>query len=167
MILLIHVVIGISVVFALYSVYALKQGAPFLPTGRRKVKQMIIMAKLQPTDVVMDLGSGDGRIIFAAAPHVSTAIGIEINPILCYTSKLWAYITRKNNVKFFAKNFWNVDISQVDVLMLFCIKDKMSKMQNKIEKEMKPGSRILSNIFSFNHWEPKHEENGIRLYIKK
>ena len=162
---LIGLCIVIACIFAGYSIYTLKHGAPFVPTSRKKVKKMIELATLTTQDTLLDLGSGDGRIVFASAPYVREAIGVEINPVLCYGAKLYGWIFRKKNVTFLAKNFWHISLHDIDVLMMFCIVSEMPKVQEKIIQEMKPGSRIVSNIFSFKGWTPAKESNGVKLYI--
>ncbi|MBU0660712.1 hypothetical protein KKG22_00865 [Patescibacteria group bacterium] len=154
-----------AILFVVYGIYATKSGAPFWPTGRKKVKQMIQLAELTKDDVVMDLGSGDGRIVRAAAPYVTRAIGIEINPVLHY----WALFLRlcspyKKQMIFEQTNLWKTDLSEIDVLFLFFMPDKMEKLHQKIKKEMKPGSRIVSNIFQFPGWSIVKKHDMIYVY---
>jgi len=113
----------------------------------------------------MDLGSGDGRILFLASENVKQAIGIEINPVLYCYSKLKNKIKQKQNIEIIRGNLWNTDLSKVDVLTLFFMQDKMEKLGEKIKREMKPGSRVVSNTFSFPNWEVKEKDGNIKLYI--
>jgi len=122
--------------FAMYSAYILyKNPTPFFPTSRKKIRKMIAFAELKPTDIVMDLGSGDGRIVLMCADSVQQAIGIEINRGLCYWGKMMAVLTNKKNAVFIVQDFWETDISHVDVLMLFCIKSEMAGLKEKIQKK--------------------------------
>ncbi len=152
-------------IFCFYSVYAMIKGAPFVPSFKSKCRTMIKLAELKNTDTLMDLGSGDGRILFLASDNVKQAVGIEINPVLYHYSKLKNKIKRKQNIEIRRGNLWDADLSEVDVLTLFFIQDKMEKLGKKIKREMKPGSRIISNTFSFPNWEVKKKDGQVKLYI--
>lgn len=116
----------------------------------------------------MDLGSGDGRIVLIAARQGIHATGIEINPVLYY----WAQIKRifqkdTQLITFKRENLWDVDLSDVDVLTLFFIKPKMDKLLKKIQTEMKPGSRVVSHIFTFDGWQHEKKHGTIYVYENK
>ena len=154
---------GFVIVFMLYTIYAMVTAAPYVPTNKKRVKTMIEMAQVASTDTVLDLGSGDGRIVLTAAPFAQKVIGIEINPLLYYWSTWKA--RKKNNISFLRKDLWKVDLGNVDVLTIFFMAPKMEKLMQKIKKEMKPGSRVVSHAFTFPHWEPKEVQDNIRVYI--
>lgn len=128
---------------------------------------MIKMANLKPSQTLMDLGSGDGRIVIAAAKTDAKCIGIEINPLLYWWSKLKTKKLGLENVEIRRQDLWKTDLSQVDVLTLFFINTKMKKLKQKIKKEMKPGSRVLSYAFKFPDWEFGEKHDKIYLYINK
>ncbi|MBH41652.1 MAG: SAM-dependent methyltransferase [Candidatus Magasanikbacteria bacterium] len=157
------IVYGFVTVFILYTLYAMVTAAPYVPTNKKQVKTMIEMAQVAPTDTVLDLGSGDGRIVLEAAPFAQKVIGIEINPLLYYWS-IWK-ARKKNNITFLRKDLWTMDLTGVDVLTLFFMGPKMEKLKKKIQKEMKPGSRVVSYAFTFPCWEPKETKDNIRVYI--
>jgi len=151
-------------IFYLYGIYAMIKGAPFVPTNKKRVERVIELAKLKTGDKLIDLGSGDGRIVFAAAKEGANAIGIEINPVLFYYS-LWKTKLRKiKNVEFVRKNMWTIDLSDVDVLTLYCISDKMEKLKKKIKAEMRPGSKVISCAFTFPDWQYSKKCGKIYLY---
>ena len=153
------------IIFFLYTLYAFVKGAPFVPTAKKNVKKMLALADLRQTDVLMDLGSGDGRILFAAAPNVRQCIGIEINPLLYWWSRIRTRVKRLNNVQIIRKNLWDVDLSSVDVIILFFIHPKIGKLLKKFDAELKPGARVVSYAFSFPNREPAKREGNIFLYI--
>lgn len=155
----------ILLVFALYSIYAMKSAAPFVPSSKTNVAKMLALVHLQKDDTLMDLGSGDGRILFMAAPQVKQAIGIEINPTLYYWSRLRRKIKGLENVVIKREDLWHVSLTDVDVLTLFFILGKMEKLKEKIVREMKPGSRVVSNAFSFPDWEPVAVDGQVKYYI--
>ena len=152
-------------IFALYTAYAMWKGAPFVPTSHDHVAGMMAMAGLTKDDVVMDVGSGDGRIVFAAGKECQRAIGIEINPLLFWVSRLNAWRKGIRNVAFRRQNLWDADFSEATVLTLFFIAPKMNRMEQKIQKEMKPGSRIVSYGFRFPNWQYTKKDDTIYLYV--
>lgn len=150
-------------VYMVYFIYGTFKAAPFVPTPHAIVDRMIQTAGLGHDDFMMDLGSGDGRLVKKAAPMVKKAVGVEINPILCWWSKI--KLRKLKNVKIIRKNLWNINLSDVDALMVYLIGSKMKKLKQKIEKEMKPGSRIISHGFRFPDWKPEKSDNKVHLYI--
>ena len=154
----------VCVPFIIYGVFAMKSAAPFVPAMKKNVKKMIKEANIQSDETVMDLGSGDGRIVRMAAPYAKESIGIEINPVLYYLSRFLHLFNRKKNITYLRKNLWKVSLAEVDVLFLFFISTKMPKLKEKIMKEMKPGSRVVSHTFSFPDWKPEKKHGIVSVY---
>ncbi|MEK7643960.1 MAG: hypothetical protein AAB390_01505 [Patescibacteria group bacterium] len=150
-------------VYFWYTLYAMFKAAPFVPLSKENVQGLLALARLRPEDVLMDLGSGDGRILASASPAVARAIGIEINPILYWWSKFrWRHLA---NVKIVREDLWKTDLSGVDVLTLYFIPPKMSRLAQKIKAEMKPGSRVLSYAFKFPDWQYAEKDGKMHLYL--
>jgi cyclopropane fatty-acyl-phospholipid synthase-like methyltransferase len=126
---------------------------------------MFDLANLQSGEHLMDLGSGDGRIVLLAAKRGVRATGIEVNPILIAISRLKAKILKRNTAEFHRMNLWKADLSTVDVLTLFFIQPFMPELLKKIVKEMNTGSRIVSHMFTFHDWQPTKKHGTISLYI--
>jgi cyclopropane fatty-acyl-phospholipid synthase-like methyltransferase len=148
--------------FSVYGLFAVISGAPFVPTSKRRLKKMISLAEIKKTDTVMDVGCGDGRLVVAAAKLAKQAVGIEINPVLVWVSKF--RVARLNNAEIRAENLWKTDFSNVDIVMLYFIPEKMKKLENKIRNEMKPGSRIISHAFTFPDWPYEKKDGKVYLY---
>ncbi|HEX9503161.1 MAG TPA: 50S ribosomal protein L11 methyltransferase [Patescibacteria group bacterium] len=129
------------------------KGAPFVPTDKLTLERMIMLAEIKPGEKLADLGSGDGRIIIAAAKAGAIAYGFEINPLLVLWSR---YKIKKAGLADRAfvhwKSFWRVDFTPFDVVMLFGITGIMARLGQKLKAELKPGSRVISNIFKFPNW---------------
>ncbi len=138
-------------------------GAPYYPSARKRVKKMIELANLKKGDAVVDLGSGDGRIVEEAAkvPGV-IAHGVEINPFLSLFTKL--KFKSKRNIKIMNKSMWNVDLTGYSVIFLFCLPKEMKKFEKKLKNELKPGTLIISNIFTFTNWKPIKKEDSVYVY---
>lgn len=155
--------VDISLIFALLlAAYytGIFKGAPFVPTDRQTLETMIRITQIKPGERLADLGSGDGRILIAAARAGAVAHGYEINPFLI----LWSlYKIRKAGVADRAfvhwKSFWRADYSNFDIVMLFGITSIMKKLGLKLKAELRPGSRVISNTFQFPEWEPEKVQN--------
>jgi ribosomal protein L11 methylase PrmA len=147
-------IILILVVLLITYFLGIFRGAPFVPTTSDVVEKMVRAAAIKPDEKIVDLGSGDGRLVIAAARAGGEAHGFEINPLLVWWSR---YKIKKAGLRDRAfvhqKNFWFQDFSQYDVVMLFGITKIMAKLETKLKSELKPGSRVVSNIFRFPKWE--------------
>ncbi len=132
--------------------------AVWVPTPHELVEKMLDIAKVTDKDVVMDLGSGDGRNIIAAARRGARAIGVEYNPDLVAESQKTA---EKEGVadkaRFVQGDMYKADISEATVLALFLLPENMDKMVDKF-LAMRPGSRIVVNGFRMSHWD--YDETG-------
>ncbi len=126
----------------------------WVPTPQALVDMMLDMAKLTPSDIHYDLGSGDGRTVITAAKRGATAIGIEYNPEMVELSKRNA---EKEGVSakatFMKADLFETDFSKATVLTLFLLPDINRRLRPKI-LEMKPGTRVVSNSFDMGEWEP-------------
>lgn len=142
-------------------------GGPYVPTQNAHVDEMIRIAKLVPTDKVTDLGSGDGRIVIAAAKAgVADALGIEINGALVRLSRRSANRLGLANARFEKKSFWHTSVSDRTVVFLYQVPYAMRRLETKLQDELPPGGRVVSNDFTFDNWKPSEEHGRIRVYVK-
>jgi len=152
--------------FFVTTAYSCFFGAPFVPTDSRNVEEMIRLAGLKPGERLADLGSGDGRILIAAAKAGAQADGWEISPFLWLWSK-WKI--RRAGVADRARahlgSYWEEKFSGSDVITLFLINTQMERMQKKLRAELRPGSRVVSYAFKFPGWEiAARNDHGVYLY---
>lgn len=126
---------------------------------------MISLSDIKSGEKAIDLGSGDGRLVIALAKKGIEAHGYEINPFLVWLSR--------NNIKrvglegeafIHFKNFWYVDFSEFNVVTVYGISYMMKRLEAKLRKELKPGSRIVSNCFAFPNWPYFKKEDKVYLY---
>lgn len=104
----------------------------------------------------LDLGSGTGRVVFALAkqyPQVEFT-GIEYAPIPCFISKIKAFFLRCDNVQFTLGDFWKEDLSQYQMVYAYLSPAPMSKLWEKIVKEMQPNTLFISNSFEITESQP-------------
>ena len=125
----------------------------WVPTPQTLVEKMLDMAKVTPTDFVMDLGSGDGRTVITAAKRGATAMGIEYNPDMVELSRknaAAAGVTAK--ATFVKADLFETDLSKATVITMFLLPDINLKLRPKI-LNLKPGTRIVSNSFTMDDWD--------------
>jgi SAM-dependent methyltransferase len=126
----------------------------WVPTPQALVDKMLDMAKATPKDYVIDLGSGDGRTVITAAKRGIRAHGIEYNPNMVQLAKRNAAKEGVSDKATFAKaDLFVSDFSKATVLTLFLLPEINLKLRSKI-LNLKPGTRIVSNTFGMEEWEP-------------
>jgi SAM-dependent methyltransferase len=126
----------------------------WVPTPYELVEAMMDMANVGPTDFVMDLGSGDGRNIIAAAKRGARAVGVEYNPeMVALSRRLAAAQGVADKATFVEGDMFEADISKASVLALFLLPDNLRRLRSKF-LDLKPGSRIVANTFGIENWEP-------------
>jgi len=135
----------------------------WVPTPQVLVEKMLDMANVTPQDVVMDLGSGDGRNIIAAAKRGARAIGVEYNhDMVALSERLAREAGVADKATFVQGDMYEADISNATVLAMFLLPDNLDKLKDKFLR-LKPGSRIVLNTFGINDWEvdaSEKVENG-------
>lgn len=125
----------------------------WVPTPQALVDTMLNMAKVTPSDYVIDLGSGDGRTVITAAKRGTKALGIEYNPDMVYISQRAAEkegVTDK--ATFRQADIFQTDFSDATVLTLFLLPSINLKLRPQI-LDMKPGTRVVSNSFTMDDWK--------------
>jgi precorrin-6B methylase 2 len=154
--------------YAQDSPFDSKKIVPFVPTPQEVVEKMIDLARVGKNDMVYDLGSGDGRIVIAAAKKGARAVGFEIDPQLVQQSR---ENIRKAGVEDLAEirneDILAVDVSAASVITMYLLPDVNLKLKPKLLKQLKPGSRVVSHSFDMGDWTPDKTEriNGRTLYL--
>jgi SAM-dependent methyltransferase len=131
----------------------------FVPTPDEVVEAMLRLADVGANDVVYDLGSGDGRIpITAARRFGARGVGIELDP------ELVAQATRSaqqagvaDRVRFVEGDIFESDISPATVVTLYLLTSINERLRPKLQKELRPGTRIVSHQFRMGDWEPERD----------
>ena len=167
-----------SLVFAAALLAALAPGralsreldVPYVPTPQVVVDKMLELAEIKPGDVLLDLGSGDGRIpITAAKTSGITASGVDLNPVRVKEAKENAQkegVTDK--VEFREEDLFETDLSKATVITMYLLSEVNLKLRPKLEK-LKPGTRIVSHSFDLGDWKPDKtvtvEGRDVHLWI--
>jgi SAM-dependent methyltransferase len=131
---------------------------------------MLDLAGVNASDVVFDLGSGDGRIVnMAAHLYGARGVGIELQPYLVEESRGAAReIGVSPRVEFIVGDMFKADISRATVVMLYLWPSVNSALEAKLKKELRPGTRIVSHSFGFNGWIPQKTSltpDGTSLFL--
>lgn len=121
----------------------------FVPTPQAVVDAMLEVAAVKPTDVVYDLGSGDGRIVITAAKkYGARGVGVEIDPVLVRQATAnAAQAGVADRVTFLNQNVFATDVSSATVVTLYLLQSLNEKLRPKLVRELKPGARIVSHVF--------------------
>ncbi len=132
---------------------------PFVPTTEEAVQAMLKLADVKKTDIVYDLGCGDGRIVVAAAKtYGAHAVGIDINPVRIQEAKENAKKAGVESlVRFEENDLFQADIHEASVVTLFLLSSVNLKLRPKLLHDLKPGTRIVSNTFDMGDWKPEKE----------
>src|SRR5262245_46184965 len=133
-----------------------KDGGPYVPTPQTVVDAMLDLAKVGPRDFVVDLGSGDGRIVLTAAQkHKARGFGVDIDQELVHRANGSAQrLGLADRVHFVKQDVHAADLSKVTVLTLYLLPGMMTNLRPKLLKELRPGTRIVSHDFDFGDWKP-------------
>ncbi|HUE87059.1 MAG TPA: methyltransferase domain-containing protein [Vicinamibacterales bacterium] len=130
----------------------------WVPTPPELVEKMLDMAQVTPKDVVMDLGSGDGRNIVAAARRGAVAIGVEYNPdMVALSNRMASEAGVADKAQFIEGDMYAADISKATVMALFLLPDNLRKLTDKF-LALEPGSRLVLNTFAIPDWEADKTE---------
>ena len=130
----------------------------WVPTPQVLVEKMLDLAKVTPQDLVIDLGSGDGRTVITAAKRGANAIGVEYNPDMVALSEFNAKQAKMTErAKFIKGDIFEYDFSKANVLTMFLLPSINMKLRPKI-LDMRPGTRIVTNSFTMEDWQPDQSE---------
>ena len=131
----------------------------WIPSPDSMVEKMLDMTQVTPRDFVIDLGSGDGRNVIAAAKRGARALGVEYNPDLVELSKRNAAAAGVSDRATFEQgDMFEADISRASVLILFLIPSNLERLAPKFLK-LRPGTRIVSNTYEIGGgWEPDESD---------
>ena len=131
--------------------------APYYPTPLFVVEKMLEVADVSPRDVVYDLGSGDGRIVIMAAQKFGArAVGIEINPTLWQeSSDRIAKLGLEGRARILHEDIFKTSIRPATVVTLFLLTGVLEELRPQLERELRPGTRVVAQEFSVPGWEPQ------------
>ncbi|NUN01421.1 MAG: class I SAM-dependent methyltransferase [Bryobacteraceae bacterium] len=137
-----------------------KSLAPYVPSPKLIVNKMLDVSRIQPGETLYDLGCGDGRILIAAVEEKKAkAVGVELSPRLA--SQARENIERRNlgeAARVIEGNALEVDVSPADVVTLYLLTSSNDKLRPILERQLKPGARVVSHDFEVRGWAPSKVE---------
>jgi hypothetical protein len=144
-------------------------GAPWLPSSFAASRKMLEMANIKPGELVVDLGAGDGRVVvLAAMKYDAQAIGIEIDPIRCLIANLVIILLGlRKKAHVYYGNFFSFDITSANVVVLYLLRSTNQHLKKKLAKELRIGTRIVSNSFAISGWSPSDYDKRRKVLLYK
>ena len=143
--------------------------APYLTTPAIVVDGMLRLAGVTSSDIVYDLGCGDGRIVIAAAKQYGArGVGFDINPARIQIARANAQKAGVDAlVRFEVNDLFEADIRNASVVALYLLGDLNLRLRPKLLKDLKPGARVVSHSFSMGDWKPDREQTigGSQIYL--
>jgi hypothetical protein len=131
----------------------------WVPTPQALVDRMLDMAAVKPGERLIDLGSGDGRLVISAARRGAQALGVEYEPQLVEHARRLAEKEGVSRLaRFVREDLFETDLSGADVVTLFLLRDMNLKLRPKL-LALRPGTRIVANTFDLGEWLPDRSEN--------
>jgi cyclopropane fatty-acyl-phospholipid synthase-like methyltransferase len=133
---------------------------PFVRSTPEVIDRMLELARVKTGDVVYDIGSGDGAIVIAAAMKYGVrGVGIEIDEGLVAKARANAYREKVDHlVEFRAQDAFTVDVSPATVVTLYMLPEFNAKLRPILERQLKPGSRVVSHDYPIEGWVPDRTE---------
>jgi cyclopropane fatty-acyl-phospholipid synthase-like methyltransferase len=150
------------------SSFQSKKIVPFVPSPQEVVDKMIELAGVKQGDVVYDLGSGDGRIVIAAAKKGAKTVGFEIDGDLVKQSRENIRAAGvQDSAEIRQQDILTVDLSLASVVTMYLLPDVNLKLKPNLLSQLKPGSRVVSHSFDMGDWKPDKAERveGRTIYL--
>lgn len=140
-------------------------GAIYAPTGDNNVEIIKKLAEAKPGERIVDLGSGNGKIVIAFAKDGMESHGYEINPLLVWFSRRKIKkLGLQERAFIHGESFWKADLGEFDVVTVFTLPHIMRALVPKIKKELRLGARVVANAYGFQGVEPIKKEDQVFLY---
>lgn len=145
----------IGFIFLASLAYAAAAGAPWVPTWKKDFERIYKLANLKPGETFIELGCGNGRVCRAVAFRTDARIvGVELSLLQFLIAWVQAKLSGRKNVQIKLGNAFRQDLSNIDVVYMFLMPETYDKIRAKLEKELKPGSRVISYVWGVPGWIP-------------
>jgi hypothetical protein len=142
-------------------------GLPWRPTSDQRIRAALKMARLQPGEVIYDLGSGDGRVLaLAAREYHARAIGVEISPLHCLWSLLYARIQQVADLVTVRQgDFYKTDLMDADVVFAYMTSAQVARLRPLLESQLARGARVVTVSFDMDGWEPQGIDRDQLIFL--
>lgn len=141
--------------------------SPWWRTNRTVAQAICKAAKIKKTDVIYDLGCGDGTaLIVAAKMNGATGVGVDVDPARILVAKVKALVSGVgSNLRFQRKNLFTTDISDASAIFVYLVPKTLKRLEPKFRKELKPGSRIVSYVYTIDYLPLVAEDTKNQVYV--
>ena len=166
-----YLFIGLGLLFLLISglwlIVPALSGVPWVPTREKRIRRALELAELQPGETLYDLGAGDGRVLIMAAREFNAqAVGIEIGPVQCWVGWLRSFFSgSRQNIGIRCGNFYRADVSEADVIFVYLTSSHISRLGEKLSRELRPGTRVVSIAADFPKWQPATVDREQLIFV--
>ena len=155
--------IGILILLVVAFAYVVLFGAPYLPTLKIQTQAALDLIDLKPGQTLLELGSGDGRVVLAAAQRGLNVVGYELNPVLAAFS--WLRTRRyRRQVRIVWGNYWRKTLPPAEGVFVFLLDRYMAKLDAKIQAELKSPVKLVSFAFKVPGRSIVKQAKGVFLY---
>ncbi len=159
----------IIVVASLWVLIPAFYGLPPVSSRRERIRRALELADPQAGETLYDLGSGHGRVLIMAAKEFGlNAVGIEAGPVQCIIS--WVNALRNgvsSKVRIEAGNFYKSSLKDADIVFAYLTSDHGYRLQEKLNRELKPGARVVTISFELPGWNVDFFDREQLIYIYK
>lgn len=156
---LIFTIAGFILIFGFVVLF----GPPYIPTLTEQMNEALDLLDLSAGQTMLELGSGDGRVVKAAAKRGWKVVGYELNPILVVISIIWTWPERRQ-VKIIWGNFWSKEWPPADGIFNFLLGRQTGKLDRKIKQYKSRPLKVANFAFRIQGKNPKKESKGVFLY---
>lgn len=140
--------------------------SPWLASRSRDILEMFKLADLNQEDIVLDLGSGDGRLPLAASRVATRAVGVEINPFLNLLARFIAILSANGAVQFKQGNIMSESLAGYSVIFAYLQPQQLEKLKDKLNQEANPGTKFVTHVYKVPGWKPsKSVDDRYHLYV--
>lgn len=166
------ILLFLAVGFLIFEIYgfiiAPRRGSPYAPTRADRAETALALAGAAPGELLVDLGSGNGAVLIAAAQRGLRARGVEINPFLVWYSRRRIRRLGLDHLAAVAReDFFSHPLGDADIVFLYLVPYTMARLSEKMREEASTGARIIANRFPLPGWTPAQERDNIYLYLAK
>lgn len=157
--------ITVFIICLLGSAAFLFQGPQFVPSNDKSTQEIVAAVKKYGAKKILDMGSGDGKLVIALAKEGFIVDGVELNPLLVKQSRnAIKKAGLQDKATIYQGSFWNYDTSKYDMIVVYIVQHVMGRLERKLTDELRPGSFVVSNFFTFPTKQHIEEKSLARVY---